>query len=72
MQLEHVLIGLLQVDYSMPVRLKGERILHKHECLYTVSHFSYAPFFQGPYFLTKKLESNILYDNLLIDILSVC
>ena len=26
----------------------------------TVSHFSYAPFFQGPHFLTKMLESNIL------------
>ena len=38
----------------------------------TVSHFSYAPLFQGPYFLKKMLESNILYDNLLIDILSVC
>ena len=38
----------------------------------TVSHFSYAPLFQGPYFLTKILESNILYDNLLIDMLSVC
>ena len=37
----------------------------------TVSHFSYAPFFQGPYFLTKMLESNILYDNIFIDILSV-
>ena len=37
----------------------------------TVSHFSYAPLFQGPHFLTKMLESNILYDNLLIDILSV-
>ena len=34
MQLEYVLIGLLQVDYIMPVRLKGERILHKHECLH--------------------------------------
>ena len=38
---------------------------------YTVSHFSYAPFFQGPHFLTKMLESNILYDNLFNDILSV-
>ena len=34
----------------------------------TVSHFSYAPLFQGPHFLTKMLESNILYDNLFIDI----
>ena len=39
---------------------------------HTVSHFSYAPLFQGPYFLTKMLESNILCDNWLIDILSVC
>ena len=39
--------------------------------LNTVSHFSYAPFFQGPHFLTKMLESNILYDYLFIDILSV-
>ena len=39
--------------------------------VYTVSHFSYAPFFQGPHFWTKMLELNILYDNLLIDILSV-
>ena len=38
---------------------------------YTVSHFSYAPFFQGPYFLTKMLELNIRYGNLFIDILSV-
>ena len=29
------------------------------------------PPFQGPHFLTIMLESNILYDNLLIDILSV-
>ena len=36
----------------------------------TVSHFSYAPFFQAPHFLTKILESNILYDNLFIDIKS--
>ena len=34
--------------------------------LNTVSHFSYAPLFQGPYFLTKMLESNILYNNLLL------
>ena len=32
----------------------------------TVSHFSYAPLFQGPHFLTKRLESNNLYDNLLL------
>ena len=37
----------------------------------TVSHFSYASPFQGQHFLTKMLESNILYDYLLIDILSV-
>ena len=35
----------------------------------TVSHFRYAPPFQGPHFLTKMLESNILYAHLLIDIL---
>ena len=38
---------------------------------HTVSHFSYAPPFQGPHFLTIMLESNILYDNLLIYISSV-
>ena len=38
---------------------------------YTVSHFSYAPLLKGPDFFTKMLQSNILYDNLLIDILSV-
>ena len=39
---------------------------------YTVSHFSYAPLFQGPRFRTKMLESNIIYDHLLnIDILFV-
>ena len=37
----------------------------------TVSHFSYAPLFQGPHFLTKILELNIRYNNLFIDILSV-
>ena len=36
-----------------------------------MSHFSYAPLFQGPHFLTKMLQSNILYNNLLIGILSV-
>ena len=38
---------------------------------YTVSHFSYATLFQRPQSLPKMLESNTLYDNLLIDILSV-
>ena len=37
----------------------------------TVSHFSYAPLFQGPHFLTKMLELQIRYDNLIIGILSV-
>ena len=37
----------------------------------TMSHFSYAPLFQGPHFLTKMLELHIRYDNLFIDILSV-
>ena len=46
-------------------------VSYQYEQEYTVSHFSYAPFFQGPHFLTKMLESNILYDNLFIDILSV-
>ena len=32
-----------------------------------MSHFSYAPPFQGPHFLTKMLESNILYDHLRIE-----
>ena len=32
-----------------------------HVKAHTVSHFSYAPLFQGPRFLTKMLESNILY-----------
>ena len=43
MHQEYLLIELLQVDYSMPVRLKGERILHKHvclhECLHSFQHF---------------------------------
>ena len=38
---------------------------------FRVSHFSYAPLFQRPHCLTKMLESNTLYDNLLIDILSL-
>ena len=38
MQQEYLLIELLQVDYSMPVRLKGERTLHKHECLHECLH----------------------------------
>ena len=45
-----------------------ERMINKR---LTVSHFSYAPIFQGQHFLKKMLESNILYDNLFIDILSV-
>ena len=36
-----------------------------------MSHFSYAPFFQGLNFLTKMLESNVLCDNSFIAILSV-
>ena len=38
MQLEYLLIELLQVDYSMPERLKGERNLHMHECLHGCLH----------------------------------
>ena len=34
MQLQYLMIELLQVDYSMSVRLKGESILHRHECLH--------------------------------------
>ena len=33
-----------------------------------MSHISYAPLFKGTNFSTKMLESNILYDNFLIDI----
>ena len=44
---------------------------HNIDLHFTVSHFSYAPIFKGRDFFTKMLESNILYDNLLIDILSV-
>ena len=44
---------------------------HTHTDGSTVSHFSYAPIFQGPHFLAKMLESNILYDHLFIDILSL-
>ena len=51
-------------DYVPPMRMVYRKI--------TVSHFSYAPLFQGPYFFSKMLESNILFDNLLIDFLSVC
>ena len=39
--------------------------------LYAVSHFSCTPLFQAPRFFTKILESNILYNRLLIDIVSV-
>ena len=70
-------------SYSIPIcsGVKGEGqkkylnlsslSYHEHEGYSTVSHISYAPLFQGPHFLTKLLESNILYDNLFIDILSV-
>ena len=33
---------------------------------YTVSHFSYAPLFQGPYLLTKMLESTFSMINYLL------
>ena len=33
-----------------------------------MSHFSYAPLFQGPHFSTGMQESNIFLNNLLIDI----
>ena len=51
-------------DSKMIAKLKGT---HKT----TVSHFSYAPLFQGPHFLTKMLEPNILYHNLFINTLSI-
>ena len=38
MQQEYLLIELLQLDYSMPVGLKEERTLHKHECLHECLH----------------------------------
>ena len=57
---------------SMPWDEKEEAalIVEVLEREHTVSHFSYAPLFQGLHLLTKMLESNILY-NLLNDILSV-
>ena len=36
--------------------------------LSTVSHFSYAPLFQGRHIKTKMLDTNIFLNNLLIDI----
>ena len=51
------------------VRSRGSYMILMY--YHTVSHFSYAPSFQGPLFLTKMLESNILFDYLLIDMLSV-
>ena len=38
MRLEYLLSELLQEGYSMPARLKGERILHMHEFLYEYLH----------------------------------
>ena len=38
MRLEFLLIELLQVDYSMPLRLNEEWTLHVHECLYKCLH----------------------------------
>ena len=64
----------------MTLLRKAFTYLNRHSWIYvnivmvlicTVSHFSYAPPFQGPHFLTKMLASNILYAHLLIDILSV-
>ena len=60
---------LLAVGWFMEVDVYGGGCLMQRQ--YTVSHFSYAPLFQGPYFLTKMPELNILYDTLLINILSV-
>ena len=53
------------------IRQSVRPLLPEQRCEYTVSHFSYAPPFQGPHLLTIMLESNILYDILLIYILSV-
>ena len=38
MRLVYLLSELLQECYSMPARLKGERILHMHECLHEYLH----------------------------------
>ena len=48
-----------------------KNIHEQHFSVNTVSHFSYAPLFQGPHFKTKMLESNIFLNNLPIDIFSV-
>ena len=42
MQQEYLLIELLQVNCSMPVRLKGELTLHKHECLHECLHIVFS------------------------------
>ena len=63
---------LIQCTLVMPRKLKTALTAMCYlKSTHTVSHFSYAPLFQGPHFLTKMLESNIPYDNLFIDILSV-
>ena len=71
-------VSLLQIPYQshLDVYYETHTISHTIEkkwvtYYYTVSHFSYAPLFQGPHFLTKMLELNIRYDNLFIDILAV-
>ena len=64
-------LGMSKVSARWMRRMLSDDQKRTHLYISTVSHFSYAPFFQGPHFLTKMLESNILYDNLFIDILSV-
>ena len=62
---------LLLFHVTCPVDIYYIYTLNNLKYACTVSHFSYAPPFQGPHFLTIMLESNILYDNLLMNILSV-
>ena len=66
--------GKLLAKYTTGVSVRGsfyKFIKFIANYVHTVSHFCYIPIFQGPHFLSKMLESNILYDNLFIDILSV-
>ena len=69
--------NIFQKCYSLPKpeahELQKLRVIETEGKLIetnTVSHFSYAPHFQGLHFFTKMLEANIFYENLLIDILS--
>ena len=60
-----------KLSNKIPYAITVQDLIKEHNLENTVSHFSYAPLFQGPHFLTKMLKSIILYDNLFIDILSV-